>query len=480
MLKHTGLIAQAAKRLALPLTGLRCGFDARTLPNADVSMWSDVRGGGSIYASQATGALQPGYEASVASLNGQPAAVFAAGDLLEITGINVAAAAGFSFYWVGDIITLNAFNASSVFLGNQTSLYAGFGFTAQHLSAYLDQGVMLGYAADSRPGPVCHAWTTGLTPRAYIDRILAREGAVGAQKGINASPPTIGGASPNGFAFKLGAFFIYDGVHDATQRAAVWDYIYQEWRVAPLQGQGAGLPVAYDLVVLAGQSNARGNALLSSLASPYEQPYPGVRFYDSTPLSHRSREWGDLGPVTSFEGYGFGCEVSLGRDLAADPGWPNPAIYKCAKGSTNLAVDWAPNTGESWLELRDVYARAQAALPVAGSTLVPRAFVWIQGESDSAVLAYANAYEANLTAFIASIRTLFGVPDLGFWIVRLTTPNSFGPYEDTVIAAQNAVAAADPNVYIVPPPSPLPDGVHYSAAGLVSIGQVLAASIIAS
>ena len=416
----------------------------------------------------------------MASLNGQPAAVFGADDYLNITGISVSAAAGFSIYWVGDVVALNPSNASSILLGGQTSLYAGFGSTAQHLAAYLDQGVTLGYAADTRPGPVCHTWTTGLAPRAYVDRALARVSSVPAQKGLTANPIILGGAgATNGFAFKLGALFIYDGVHDAAVRAAVWDYIYQEWRVAAPQGISAGVPIAYDTVVLAGQSNARGNAALTSLAPPYEQPYPGVRFYNSTPVSHRSREWGDLGPVTSSDGYGFGCEVSLGRDLDANAGWPNPAIYKCAKGSTSLAVDWAPNTGESWLEMRDVYARAQAALPVAGSTLVPRAFVWIQGETDSVTLAYANAYEANLTAFIAAVRTLFGVPALPFWIVRLTTPNSFGPYEDTIIAAQNAVAAADPFVYIVPPPSPLPDGVHFSAAGLVSIGQVLAASIIA-
>jgi hypothetical protein len=56
---------------------------------------------------------------------------------------------------------------------------------------------------------------------------------------------------------------------------------------------------------------------------------------------------------------------------------------------------------------------------------------------------------------------------------------ALGAYEDNVIAAQNAVAAADPDVYIIAPTSPLPDGVHFSAAALVQLGQNLAADIIA-
>lgn len=467
-----------APPLTLPTTNLRAGFDARSLPNAAVSAWSDLSGHG-YNASQASGSLQPSYEASVASLNGQPAAVFGADDYLTISGIGVAAASGFTIFWVADVVSINPGNACTVFFAGQTRAYISNSNSLTWPSIYLDTSRTLGYSGDTRTGPVCHTWTTGLTPRAYIGRVMTGEASVPAQKGLTGTV-TLGTASPNNAPAKVGAFFIYDGILSETQLNEVWDYIYQEWRVAPRQNTGSDTPTAYDTVILAGQSNARGNALLSSLASPYEESYPGVRLYDSTPIYHRSREWGDLAPVTSSAGYGFGCELSMGRVLDADAGWPNVAIYKCAEGSTSLVSDWAPATvGQNWDELTDVYARAVACLPNAGDSLNVRAFVWIQGESDCTVEATSLAYEANLTAFIAAVRTHFGA-GLPFWIVRLTTPNAFGPYEDNVIAAQNAVAAADPDVHIVAPPSPLQgDGVHFTAAGLVAIGQTLAASIIA-
>jgi len=466
-------------RLTLPTTNLRAAFDARTLPNADVALWNDVRGGGSIYAAQGTGSLQPSYEASVASLNGQPAAVFGSDDYLTISGIGVSAAAGFSIYWVADVVSINPGNACTVFFAGQTRAYIANSNSLTWPSIYLDTSRTLGYAGDTRTGPVCHTWTTGLTPRAYVNRVMTGEASVPSQKGLTGAI-TLGTASPNNAPAKVAAFFIYDGIHNETQRDEVWDYIYQEWRVSPRLNAGFGTPIAYDTVILAGQSNARGTALLSMLASPYETPYPGVRLYDSTPFYHRSREWGDLGPVTSSANYGYGCELSLGRDLDADAGWPNVAIYKCAEGSTSLTSDWAPATvGQNWDELTDVYARAVACLPNAGDSLNVRAFIWIQGESDTVVEAHSLAYEANLTAFIAAVRAEFGA-GLPFWIVRLTTPNPFGAYEANVIAAQNAVAAADGKVHIVAPPSPLQgDGVHFTAAGLVAIGQTLAASIIA-
>lgn len=465
-----------APPLTLPITGMRAGYDARDLSPGAVSAWADISGNGR-NASQSDPALQPGYEASVASLNGQPAAVFDGVKRLTLNSINVGAAAGFSVYWVADFGGANAGTASTVLQGNQTQLSVASGSTDASPSVFLDTGRALGYPADSMPGPACWTWTTGLSPAAYVDRVRTGVASVPAQKGLNASPTTMG--HTNNAMAKVAAFFIYDGIHDATQRAAVWDYIYQEWGVAQRQNTGSATPVAYDTVILAGQSNAKGNALLADLSAPYNAAYPGVMFYNSTSIDHRSRVWGPLGPVTNVSGYGFGCEVSLGRDLDADAGWPNVAIYKCAQGSTSLAANWNPaGPGRNWSEITDVYDRAVNALPNVGDSLNVRAFVWIQGESDTTLLADSLAYQANLTAFVAAVRTKWGA-GLPFWIVRLTTPNSFGAYEDNVIAAQNAVAAADPDVYIIAPTSPLPDGVHFSAAALVQLGQNLAADIIA-
>lgn len=476
------ILASRAPKVTLPGTNLLLDFDAASLALSDgaaVPTWASSSS--AWVATQADGAHQGTYVAR-STLNGKPAVRMGANAYMPIAGFSRPAIAGFTFYYVADVASVSAAEAATVFSGGTTNVYTSLG-AARFPHAYINGFVDLGYDADTTTGPLCQTWTTGLTPAAYTGRTLMGSGTVAAHMGLTLGQTMLGSALANtGPRADIARVLVYEGTHDEATMARVWDYLHQEYGVAGRPQKHSDGPIAHDALFTCGQSNDLGNALLADLPAPYDQPFPGVLMWNSSNPQYRSRAWEPLAPVYSADLTGFGSEVSLMRDLAAHPSWPNPAVYKCARGSTSLAVDWAPTTGPRWREMVDVYARAVAALPNTGDTLNVRAFVWIQGESDCIVEAHSLAYGANLTAFIAAVRSFFGKPLLPVWIVRLsaTLGPPFGTYVNNVIAAQNAVAAADPHVHIVAPPSPLQgDNIHFTAAGLVAIGHTLAASIIA-
>jgi hypothetical protein len=127
---------------------------------------------------------------------------------------------------------------------------------------------------------------------------------------------------------------------------------------------------------------------------------------------------------------------------------------------------------------------AKAAIASAKSkdvTLRPRAFVWVQGESD-ANAKDAPAYVANLSAMLKSLRTELDAPDL---ILLLGVNTRFGngknPFMPKVIAAQQEVATALPRARYVDtagaetlPPS----HTHFTAAGTLEIGRRYAEALL--
>lgn len=137
-------------------------------------------------------------------------------------------------------------------------------------------------------------------------------------------------------------------------------------------------------------------------------------------------------------------------------------LFKYAIGGTSMATIW----------LNGSYTIAKI---MAKSGRAFRNFLWIQGETDATVLAYANAYQANLIEFIRRVRmySTYG-DDMKFIIFRL--PNITRPeylYVSTIQAAQDYVAANVPNVEIVTAPDNwnAPDGEHYDAPTIDAIAQ---------
>ena len=135
-------------------------------------------------------------------------------------------------------------------------------------------------------------------------------------------------------------------------------------------------------------------------------------------------------------------------------------LFKYAIGGTSMAT--------TWITLSYTIAKIMAK-----SGRAFKNFLWIQGETDSTNLAWANTYQANLIEFIRRVRmySTYG-DDTKFIIFRL--PNITRPeylYVSTIQAAQDYVAANVPNVEIVTAPDNwnAPDGEHYDAPTIDAI-----------
>lgn len=113
--------------------------------------------------------------------------------------------------------------------------------------------------------------------------------------------------------------------------------------------------------------------------------------------------------------------------------------------------------------------------------LNPRVFIWLQGENDSQNLTYSNAYQANLTAFIAGIRSQFQNPDLPFIMVQLGAAYT-GTNKAIINTAYANIVASIPNTGLIStsdftggtyyiPPSPY---VHYNVKGAQLIANRIA------
>jgi hypothetical protein len=107
--------------------------------------------------------------------------------------------------------------------------------------------------------------------------------------------------------------------------------------------------------------------------------------------------------------------------------------------------------------------------------------IWMQGESD-AVNNYTNDYQANLTAFIADIRSTYGT-NLPFVIGRLSDAQTASTISasalDAVQAAQDAVAASDYRTGLVNTDnlSVKSDLLHFDVNGQLSLGKAFAAEL---
>ena len=88
-----------------------------------------------------------------------------------------------------------------------------------------------------------------------------------------------------------------------------------------------------------------------------------------------------------------------------------------------------------------------------------------------------NAYEANLTALFAAVRSDLSLPNLKIVIVKLGADTIYA-YKNTVRTAQQNVADAQANTYIYESPYAISsDGEHYNPI-VASYGGVQARQLI--
>lgn len=235
------------------------------------------------------------------------------------------------------------------------------------------------------------------------------------------------------------------------------------------------------VILLGGQSNADGRADVSGLPSGLQTPQTDVDFYYRTELTAGALT--TLRPGLS-ESSQFGPEIVLGSrlaDLYASETGTRVAIIKYANGGTNLHTQWkgggnATTTGDGpeYVTFQQTVTAGLAALaakyPMA--TVDLDSMVWMQGESDATASAAGN-YQANITAFITDLRATYGL-SLPFVICRLSSQQTSidSTWLNTLRAAQDAVAAADPRTGIISSDDfgMKSDNLHFDAAGQQAMG----------
>lgn len=241
----------------------------------------------------------------------------------------------------------------------------------------------------------------------------------------------------------------------------------------------------YELVILAGQSNAVGAGEAHSSGLPtspvdLQQPQEDVLFFSNTS--------GFAGPIALQPGTGstvssisrFGPEITFGRTVADARPNSNLGIIKHAASATNLAYQWSPTTGGIYNSMINTVNRATQSITDAGDTYEIKGFLWVQGEAD-ANNGYGSDYKVNLTNFIASIRTEFG-QDTPFFLSKLSDNQRSGVDTALVMQAQIDVAKADSNTFLIDTDgaeftvSALPDGLHYDTNGQMALGNAFASS----
>jgi hypothetical protein len=277
--------------------------------------------------------------------------------------------------------------------------------------------------------------------------------------------------------------------------------------------QGLAFAETRDLILVAGQSNAVGfDAYAEELPAdpkdaatmfwwrvgdPPPDEFDGtsarqwttLQFQPRTPAmsgdaaKKAGRQYGNFNKKTKG---GFGPEIGMVRTLATKESRPL-AIIKTAFSGTSVAGDWnvdLPGKADAcYRAMIDETKAALAAAQAKGVTLRPRAFVWVQGESD-ANKKDSPVYADNLTKMLQRLRADLGTPDL---ILLLGVNTRFGNEKNVfmpkVIEAQKEVAAALPRARYVDTSSAEtlpPSHTHFTAVGTLEVGRRYAEALLAA
>lgn len=218
---------------------------------------------------------------------------------------------------------------------------------------------------------------------------------------------------------------------------------------------------------MGGQSNMAGYQ--SGLPSAPYDTTQDVKFWN-----YQNNGWIDLRPGLGDTSNDIGPEVGFGYALKALH--PNDDIYfvKWGVDSTSLAGPWNPNG--SGAEYNTFKSRVNAALnSLAGESPVVAGMIWMQGESDATSTTTADAYAANLTNLIHTVRSDFATPDMPFVLGRITDLSVYSgfPGVSQVRTAQETVPGQVGNAAWINTDdlsiNPAAPG-HYDAAGQIELG----------
>ena len=161
-----------------------------------------------------------------------------------------------------------------------------------------------------------------------------------------------------------------------------------------------------DLFIMAGQSNMQG---WRSDAAQYpidrRSEDSNIPFYfEAIDYSSSNQQWQYLGPqLGHFRQGHFGPEVTFARALSRTN--LLPAIFKYSSGSSSIKNQWkAPGQKGQYDDMVIHLKRAIQQLQEDGFTVNPRAFIWIQGESDANTEQLSNEYYWHLKKMLTHLR----------------------------------------------------------------------------
>ena len=161
----------------------------------------------------------------------------------------------------------------------------------------------------------------------------------------------------------------------------------------------------------------------------------------------------------------------LGRDIY---------IVKNAIGGTPLGldgsnIDWnTASIGELYDTTLTAISNAITWMNDRGKTARFEGVIWWQGEQDSKILSFANAYETNSINFFDGLKTATANPNLKFYQYNITANEAggFRPYTNEVNAAKQnftAIDATDRKIFTPVISSWNADGIHPSPTGFLDL-----------
>lgn len=262
--------------------------------------------------------------------------------------------------------------------------------------------------------------------------------------------------------------------------------------VATCSLQAIAAKTEVPLFLFSGQSNMVGlGASTNDLSADQKKTFADIKIYlDAEGDAAKMKKWSTLGPGFGSTSSQFGPELLFGKGLAeAFPG-KKMAFIKVARSGTYLgkAAEWLPpssNGGKGGTYYAAMMASIDAALKNFNSAFdttlyTPKwaGFLWLQGEFDAMDATLANQYETNLTNLIKDIREKAGVADLPV-ILPMIDVQSMWTNNAKIRAADIALTKKLTRVDTVETKGLATDGIHYKAAGMVTIGTRCAARFLA-
>ena len=206
-----------------------------------------------------------------------------------------------------------------------------------------------------------------------------------------------------------------------------------------------------DLFIMAGQSNMQG---WRSDAAHYPRDIQKLDkripfYFEAINYGSSGQTWQTLTPqIGHFSSGHFGPEITFARALLNSHF--KPAIFKYSIGGSSLKTMWkAPGAKGLYDDMVASLRIATNELKAQGHTVTPRAFVWIQGESDADNEQLATEYYWHLRNMIHHFRSNVVRDPLLPVILSVDEQHPRVQQNPQVVDAQIKLASEDPSIAFV-------------------------------